>query len=298
MHLDQTIDSFLNYIRVERGLSSNTLEAYGRDLRLLAQFLQEKKKKPTLGQVTTSDITDFLIERGRGAVKSRTLARNLVVIRNLFRFALNERLISDDVSLNVDFPKIPQHLPHALSVAEVNTLLAAPKKMDKWGLRDWAMLELLYATGLRASELVGLKVSDVNLQSGFLLARGKGSKERLVPIGGEALRAVQEYLTDSRPLILKEKKSEALFLSPRCSFLSRQAFWMSIKKYALQKGICRKVSPHTLRHSFATHLLEGGADLRAVQVMLGHADISTTQIYTHVSRKHLKEMHAKFHPRG
>ena len=323
--LDSLIDQFLNYLAVERGLSKNTLEAYGHDLRLWADYVQGEKNRrggpvwppnekgqphkegpftrphrvaPTVEQITPQTILHFLIWRKNQKVNSRTLARNLTAIRNFFQFLTSEKIIPFDITQNMDLPKIHRKLPHVLTSMEIDRLLEAPALDNPSGLRDKAMLEIIYATGLRVSELVGLKLNSVNQQQGYLLAYGKGSKERLVPVGSSALTALRNYLAMGRPKLLKERQSAYLFLNRRARKLSRQAFWMNLRKYGLKKGIKTRLSPHVLRHSLATHLLEGGADLRSVQVMLGHADISTTQIYTHVSRKRLIEMHEKFHPRG
>ncbi|MBI4411735.1 MAG: site-specific tyrosine recombinase XerD [Deltaproteobacteria bacterium] len=332
MTLDLLIDQFLNYLTVEIGLSKNTLEAYGHDLRLWAEYLQgEKNRTPLLckegmgeverrrsslsgslphpaspykgeefdiSKVTPEMILHFLIRRKNQKVNSRTLARNLTVLRSFFQFLYREKIIPLDITQNMDLPKIHRKLPYVLSGMEIDRLLSAPELTDPAGLRDKAMLELLYATGLRVSELVGLKMIHLHMAEGYLLAYGKGAKERVVPIGSSAVKAIKVYLADGRPKLVKERESPYVFVNNRAKRLSRQAFWMNLRKYGLKKGIKTHLSPHVLRHSFATHLLEGGADLRSVQVMLGHADISTTQIYTHVSRKRLIEIHEKFHPRG
>lgn len=299
MSLDVLIDRFLNYILVERGLSRNTVEAYGRDLRLWGEFLQQKS--PTsltkVEKIGPDKILEFLIWR-KGA-KTRTLARNLVVLRSFFKFCFEEQLLPADITQNVEIPKLSRKLPHVLDRREIDLLLAAPAVKTALGLRNRAMIELLYATGLRVSELVSLKLSDMHFskEGDYLLAFGKGSKERVVPIGGAAKKVITWYLEEGRPPLLKGRPSVYLFVVRGGKKMSRQMFWIAIKKYGREQGIKRPVSPHVLRHSFATHLLEGGADLRSVQVMLGHADISTTQIYTHMSRKHLIEVHEKFHPR-
>lgn len=298
MLLHEAIDRFLTYIRVEKGLSRNTLESYGHDLGLWLGFLQEKKKGDDLRSLLEEDILEYLIWRKKREIKSQTLARNLVVLRNFFQFCFQEHLIPADISQNVELPHFHRKLPHVLPAHEIDRLFAGPSNKNPKGLRDRAMLELLYATGLRVSELVSLKLGQLNRQAGYLIAFGKGSKERMVPIGQSALTALGAYLEKGRPLLLGKKNLPYLFVSRRGGRLSRQAFWMGLKRYGLIKGIKGKLSPHVLRHSFATHLLEGGADLRSVQVMLGHADIATTQIYTHVSRKHLLEVHEKYHPRG
>lgn len=302
MSIDSTIDQFLNYILVERGLSKNTVEAYGSDLRLWTNFLEKKKKQSlqniSLQDLGMSEVHDFLVSRGKSHVKTRTLARNLVVLRSFFQFCYQEHFIPLDITQNIQAPKIGTKLPLFLSPFEVDRLLDTPKDSNPLGLRDRAMLQVLYATGLRVSELVHLEVNHIHYQSGYLRTIGKGSKERVVPIGHEALEALKTYVSEGRETLTKKRGTHFLFVSQKGGALTRQAFWMSIKKYGRMQGIRVPLSPHVIRHSFATHLLEGGADLRSVQVMLGHADISTTQIYTHVSRKHLLEVHEKFHPRG
>lgn len=297
MSLDLLVDRFLNHIRVERGLAKNTVESYGRDLRLWGTFLQQKSPSllgdPSL--IGPEKILEFLIWR-KGA-KTRTLARNLVVLRSFFNFCFEEKILPADITQNVDIPKLSRKLPHVLSQVEINLLLSAPEAKTPLGLRNRAMLELLYASGLRVSELVGLKMTDIYLAEGYLLAFGKGAKERMVPIGRAAREAIGRYVEEGRGKLLKGASSVFMFVGRGRKKITRQMFWTAIKKYGRLQGIKRIVSPHVLRHSFATHLLEGGADLRSVQAMLGHADISTTQIYTHLSRKHLIEVHEKFHPR-
>lgn len=298
MSIDSTIDRFLDYILVEKGLSKNTLEAYGHDLRLWCQFLQGKKKPINLKTIKPESILEYLIWRKKSGVKSRTLSRNMIVLRNFFQFCFQENLISVDITQNLDIPTMHRKLPFALSCHEVDKLLSAPSLDKPRGLRDKAMLELLYATGLRVSELVSLKLNNINQQGGYLVALGKGSKERVVPVGKVAVKAVEEYLGKGRPELVRKKGSPFLFVNGRGGRLTRQAFWTNLRKYGTGLGIKTPITPHVLRHSFATHLLEGGADLRSVQIMLGHADIATTQIYTHVSRKRLIEIHEKYHPRG
>lgn len=308
MMLHQAIDRYLHSILIEKGLARNTLEAYSRDLHAWVEFLLKKKnisgKKQSkdseirLQDVTTEDVVSFLVSRSRSQVSTRTLHRHLVVIRNFFSFCLEQNILSQDIAQHIDFPRLQKKLPHALAEYQMDQLLNPEAFEGCLGLRDRSMIELMYATGLRVSELVALKLNDVNLQGGYVLAFGKGSKERMVPIGQVALKLLEEYLREARPQILKGKASKYLFVTNRGSALSRQSFWQNLKRYAKKQGMTRHLSPHVLRHSFATHLLEGGADLRAVQVMLGHADISTTEIYTNISRKHLVKVHEKFHPRG
>lgn len=299
MSIFEAIDCFLNHVAVEKRLAKNTLESYARDLRIWSDHACNNRSIPAnLAQLEPQHILQFLIWRSRQKVKSRTLSRHLVVLRNFFRFCYEEKIITKDITAHLEFPHPQLKLPVALSGQEVEKLLAAPDQTTPLGLRNKAMLELLYAAGLRVSELVHLELNHIHAQAGFVIAYGKGSKERLVPVGRSALRALEVYLTQGRPKLLRQKKSTYVFITNRGRFLTRQAFWIALKKYGVSKGIKTNLSPHVLRHSFATHLLEGGADLRSVQVMLGHADISTTQIYTHVSRKHLLKVHEKFHPRG
>lgn len=297
MSIDPLVDRFVNYILVERGLSKNTAESYARDLRFWQDFLG-KKGLVSIGEISEEHILEYLIRRKKQGAGSRTLLRNLVVLRNFFKFCLDEGLVGLNATANIELPKIHHKLPSVLSQREVDLLLSAPVVKNPTGLRNRAMLELMYATGVRVSELVNLEMSDLHRKEGYLTAYGKGSKERAIPVGSQALKAVADYLESGRSLLLKGRSSAYLFVSRLYGKISRQMFWIDVKKYGVLQGIKKNISPHILRHSFATHLLEGGADLRSVQVMLGHADISTTQIYTHLSRKHLMEIHEKFHPRG
>ncbi|MBE9575026.1 MAG: site-specific tyrosine recombinase XerD [Proteobacteria bacterium] len=290
----QLLDQFMNHLRVERGLSANTIVAYNHDLITFFDFLNQRGAAPL--QITQDDLVSFVAEK-RPQLSARSLARCLVSIRTFYRFCVTEGKIESNPARLLGIPKLYQHLPNILNRDEVEALLSQPDPQTDLGRRDKAMLELLYATGLRVTELVGLKINNINLEAGFIRTMGKGSKERIIPMGTKALDALKEYLQDSRPSFLQKGKLPYLFLNRRGKPLTRQGFWKILKQYALKAGITRKVSPHTLRHSFATHLLEGGADLRSVQIMLGHADISTTQIYTHVARERLKEIHEKYHPR-
>jgi len=284
----------MNQLRVERGLSANTIVAYNHDLITFFDFLNQRGAAPL--QITQDDLVSFVAEK-RPQLSARSLARCLVSIRTFYRFCVTEGKIESNPARLLGIPKLYQHLPNILNRDEVEALLSQPDPQTDLGRRDKAMLELLYATGLRVTELIGLKINNINLEAGFIRTMGKGSKERIIPMGTKALDALKEYLQDSRPSFLQKGKLPYLFLNRRGKPLTRQGFWKILKQYALKAGITRKVSPHTLRHSFATHLLEGGADLRSVQIMLGHADISTTQIYTHVARERLKEIHEKYHPR-
>ena len=288
------VDQFIDYLKVERGLSGNTIVAYSNDLMRLTTFLEDDRLSPS--DVSQQHLTDYIAFL-RTRLSTRSVARNISSIKQFFRFLVLEGHISVSPARLMETPRLAQKLPEFLSRDEVNRLLSQPDVSQPTGIRDRAMLELLYASGLRVSELVGLGVLDVNLESGFVRTFGKGSKERLVPIGEKARDAVKAYLSGSRPRLLKGRNASNLFLNFRGSALTRQGFWKILKKYARSAGIKKTITPHSLRHSFASHLLEGGADLRAVQVMLGHADIATTQIYTHVSRERLKTLHETCHPR-
>ena len=285
---------FLNYLAVEKGLSLNTLESYERDLRKYFTFMERK----TSDDITQQDVLDFLSHLSEAGMAVPSSARCLSTIRGFHKFLLTDNLTSIDPTVNIDSPHGWTRLPKTLSSSEVETLLNQPDLSTTLGIRDKAMLEVLYAAGLRVTELVSLRLQDVNLERGFVVVVGKGSKERAVPLGEIAAARLGEYLDRSRPLLLKGQASDAVFVSSRKRQLTRQMFWERIKHYVRKAGITRNVSPHTLRHSFATHLLDNGADLRAVQAMLGHSDISTTQIYTHVSRERLKRIHEKYHPRS
>lgn len=294
--MENEVQSFLNFCRVEKGLSDNTIAAYQRDLGKFARFAAQQKLP--IGRVERDDVVDFLGTLYRQKLDARSVARHLVAVRNLFRFALTEGLIKDDPTQNVESPKVWKTLPKYLSLEEVERLLAQPDSNTVLGLRDHAMVELLYSTGLRVSELVGLRAGDIDLQMGCLRCIGKGDKERLVPAGKQALAAVQCYLRDSRPKLLRGKQSPYLFLNRLGGKLSRVGFWKVLSAYGRRAGLRARLTPHKLRHSFATHLLERGADLRSVQLMLGHADISTTQIYTHVIQERLKQVYKAHHPRA
>jgi integrase/recombinase XerD len=293
-HEDHLLDQFMGQLKVEKGLAKNTIEAYNRDLIGFFSFLREHHLTPT--KVTQEHLVTF-IEQKRTQLSARSLARCLVSLRMFYRFLVSEGQISLNPARLLGIPKLYQHLPHVLNRDEVETILAQPDQKTPMGSRDKAMLEVLYATGLRASEVIGLKISDLNLEAGYLRTIGKGSKERIIPMGSQAIESLKHYISDARASLLKKGTSSYLFLSNRGGRLTRQGLWKILKKNALKAGVAKTITPHTLRHSFATHLLEGGADLRSVQVMLGHADISTTQIYTHVARERLKEVHEKYHPR-
>ena len=295
--LDNLIDQYLNYLLTEKGLAQTTLDSYSRDLLRYHDFLNQND----FHHITETDtplILKHMIALRKAGLGARSRARHLVSIRGFYRFLVNERIIKNDPSRLVDLPKMSLKLPDALSVDDVSRLLTTPDTSKPLGARDAAMLELLYAAGLRVSELVNLKLQDINLEAGFVRVLGKGSKERVVPIGLPAQKKIADYIANARKTALKKRLSPYLFIARAGKPITRQGFWKLLRRYADQAQIHKKISPHSLRHSFATHLLEGGADLRAVQVMLGHVDISTTQIYTHVTRKHLKNLHQKFHPRG
>lgn len=295
--MEQLLDQFLNYLTVERGLSPNTLDSYSRDLIKYLDYLSTKGIKDIS---KTSDLTiiSFIATLKNGGLSNRSVARNLTSIRMFYRFLTEDHHINDNPTLNIETPKRELRLPQVLSIEEVDVLLQQPDSSTSLGLRDAAFLELLYATGLRASEIISLALNDINLEAGYLIASGKGSKERLIPIGEVAQNLIKKYLKNSRPTLLKNKQSHHLFTTRSGKSMTRQGFWKLIKKYALATGIRKKITPHTLRHSFATHLLERGADLRSVQMMLGHADISSTQIYTHVTTERLKKIHNQYHPRS
>ena len=294
--MDQLLGFFLDYLSVEKGLSKNTLEAYGRDLRKYLDFLH-KKKVVSLNEVTRDRIMEFLLkERDRG-LKASSVSRLQVAVRMWHRFLAEEGKLREDVTEVLEAPKTWKPLPECLSKDEVEKLLKLPNARRPQGARDQACLELMYATGLRASEVSGLKTGDIHWEQGIIRVRGKGDKERIVPLGRMARRAVERYMEKVRTPWLRGRSEDALFITRAGRRMSRQTVWEILKRYAKTAGIRKKVYPHILRHSFATHLLENGADLRVVQELLGHSDISTTQIYTHVEKSRLKGIHAKFHPR-
>jgi integrase/recombinase XerD len=290
------IDRFLDALWLEKGLSDNTRDAYRSDLALFNGWLQEKGVD--LMSVSREAILDHLGWRVDNGYKPRSTARLLSGVRGFYRYLLREKLIAVDPTLQVDMPQLGKPLPKSLSEADVEALLAAPDLSDAIGQRDRAMLEVLYACGLRVTELISLTLEQVNLRQGVLRIMGKGSKERLVPMGEEAIVWVERYMRDARHELLNGRPSDVLFPSQRGEQMTRQTFWHRIKHQAKVAGIGKSLSPHTLRHAFATHLLNHGADLRVVQMLLGHSDLSTTQIYIHVARARLQDMHAKHHPRG
>lgn len=299
--LDTTIHVYLSYLRVEKGLSQNTILAYGRDLKRFAGFLKNRQKNK-IDAANREDIVDFLSSLYEGKLDSRSVARYLVSLRSFFKYALMEEMVRLDPTENLESPRIRQSLPTYLRADEVDRLLAAPNLNMPNGLRDRAMLEVLYSTGLRVSELLNLRLSDVDVRMGCVRCIGKGNKERLVPIGRKAISAVEQYLADSRSQLVRQGSlaphNQVLFLTRNGRRLSRISIWKILHDYGIKLRLRGRLTPHTLRHSFATHLLEGGADLRSVQLMLGHADISTTQIYTHVVEERLKQIYKAHHPRA
>jgi len=293
---DASITRFLDAVWMERGLSSNTLAAYRADLSALCRWLAERGV-PLL-RTTRADLQDFIASRVEGGSRPRSTARQLSSFRRFFRYFLREGSVSEDPTAQIAMPKIGRSLPKSLTEEEVESLLGAPAVKDPLGHRDRTMLELLYATGLRVSELVNLKHSQVNLNQGVIRILGKGSRERLIPLGEEAVRWLTDFSSGPRNEILLERSTDYLFPTRRGDRMTRQAFWHIIKRYARKAGVANDLSPHTLRHAFATHLLNHGADLRVVQMLLGHSDLSTTQIYTHVARERLRDLHSQHHPRG
>ena len=293
---DPAVSRFLDAVWMERGLSANTLAAYRADLTALSRWLAERG----IAMVATSrsDLQEFIAWRVHAGARPRSTARQLSSFRRFFRYLVREAVIREDPTAQIAMPKIGRSLPKSLTEEEVESLLNAPAVGDPLGNRDRTMLEVLYATGLRVSELVNLRYSQVNLNQGVIRIMGKGNRERLIPLGEEAVRWLKEFAGGARSEILLERQTDYLFPTRRGDRMTRQAFWHIIKRYARKAGVARELSPHTLRHAFATHLLNHGADLRVVQMLLGHSDLSTTQIYTHVARERLKELHSQHHPRG
>jgi integrase/recombinase XerD len=294
--IDSAVDRFLNYLATERGLAANTLAAYGRDLAGFAEHL-ERRHVDSVDAIQARDVVSFLEALQQRGLSARSRARMLAAVRGWFAFLLREEERKTDPSRDIRLPRLGQRLPRSLAPEEMAELLS-PADGSALAQRDGAMIELVYATGLRVSEVVSLKVSQVNLEAGYLTVVGKGSKERAVPIGSYARQRLLSYLQDARAKILAGRLSPYLFVNRAGRRLSRQGFWKRLRLAVRRAGLAGKVSPHTLRHAFATHLVERGADLRAVQMMLGHADIATTQIYTHVARDRLRTVHRTFHPRG
>ncbi|MFB0932857.1 MAG: site-specific tyrosine recombinase XerD [Pseudomonadales bacterium] len=297
MSSQNLIDKYIDSLWLEKGLSQNTLDSYQRDLKALTKWLDESNR--SLQSVRREDLLKYLADRMGSGIKARSTARALSCLRSFYRYLLREKVIKVDPTLRIDNPKLGRPLPDSLTESDVERLLAAPDLTTPIGIRDRAMLEVLYACGLRVTELVSLRLTDMNLRQGVLRVMGKGSKERLVPLGEEAISWLQRFIQDSRDELLKKNLSEdVVFPSNQGKMMTRQTFWHRIKIHAQDAGIKKKLSPHTLRHAFATHLVNHGADLRVVQLLLGHSDLSTTQIYTHIAQQRMKELHAEHHPRG
>ena len=289
---------YLNYLLIERGVAQNTLESYGRDLRRFLQFLQSEKKLSDVHEVTPEVIVEYLVKIREEGLAANSMNRSLAALRGLYKYLLREKIITENPLANIELAKVWMKLPDTISKEEMKTILAQPGTQTTAAIRNTAMLELLYATGIRVSELINLTMNSFNWQVGFLVVMGKGSKERIVPVGKVAYDCARRYVDEARPKLMQKKSTDVFFLNRFGGKFTRQGFWKIVVDCARKAGLHKKVYPHTFRHSFATHLLEGGADLRAVQVMLGHSDISTTQIYTHITRERLREVHQKYHPRG
>lgn len=295
--MNDLIDEYLNYLTVEKGASRNTIDGYSRDLNRFAGFAGKGGSRG-IDDIGTDELISFLAALQGEGLAANSVNRALAAIRGFYKYLLREKKVDHTPVAHIELARVWMRLPDVISREEMERLLAQPGAETPAQCRDSAMLELLYATGIRVSELIGLTVNSINWQVGYLVAMGKGEKERIVPVGRTAYDRVKRYLEGARPLLVKTGGSDRLFLNRSGKGLTRQGFWKIVKKYAAKAGLGKRVHPHTFRHSFASHLLEGGADLRSVQIMLGHADISTTQIYTHVTRERLKEIHRRFHPRG
>lgn len=295
--MQKQLQEYSNYLAVEKGLAKNTLESYRRDLNKFILFMQKRKINDP-GKIDRESLNIFIVELKKNGSATATISRCIASIRSFFNFMLQEGIIESNPALELESPRIEKKLPRVLTTEEVDQLLCQPKPGEHNGLRDRAMLELLYASGIRVSELVSLNITDFDPLVGYLRCRGKGMKERIVPIGSIAINYVNEYLDKSRTKLLKKNGEPSLFVNHHGSRMTRQGFWKILKKYVRKSNINGDVTPHTLRHSFATHLLENGADLRSVQEMLGHADISTTQIYTQITRRKIREVYDKTHPRA
>jgi tyrosine recombinase XerD len=296
--MQELLAKYFNYLLIERGVAQNTLEAYSRDLRRFLLFVQEQKGLTQLPEVTPEVIIEYLTQIKREGLSANSMNRSLAAMRGFYKFLLQEKKIEQTPLANIELAKVWMRLPDTVSKEEMNVILAQPGDQTAFALRDSAMLELLYATGIRVSELINLTMNSINWQVGFVTVMGKGNKERIVPIGKTAYDCVRLYIDKARPQLMQKKRTDVLFLNRFGGKFTRQGFWKIVVRYAKKAGMQKKVHPHTFRHSFASHLLEGGADLRIVQVMLGHADISTTQIYTHITRERLREIHHKYHPRS
>jgi integrase/recombinase XerD len=296
-HMHHLIDEYLNFMVVEKGASRNTIDGYSRDLNRYAAFI-DSLKIHDIRQIGTEDLISYLSRLKNEGLAANSVNRALAALRGFYKYLLREKKLESTPVAHIELARVWMHLPDVLSREEMSLLLMQPGSATPAAIRDAAMFELIYATGVRVSELTGLTLNSINWQVGYLVAMGKGGKERIVPLGRMAYDQVKRYIEEARPLMLKSRPCDVLFLNRLGNGMTRQGFWKIVKKYAAKANVTKKVHPHTFRHSFATHLLEGGADLRSVQIMLGHADISTTQIYTHVTRERLKEVHRKYHPRG
>ncbi|MCM3617453.1 site-specific tyrosine recombinase XerD [Sutcliffiella horikoshii] len=296
--MQDQLKDFIHFLVVEKGLATNTVVSYERDLKSYLLYLNKVEEISSWDDVNRATIIQFLKFLNEKGKSSKTIARHIASTRSFHQFLLRERVTTQDPTVHIDRPKQEQKLPQVLSVEEVQALLEAPELSKPFGKRDKAMLELLYATGMRVSELITLNISDVHMTMGFVRCIGKGNKERIIPLGKMAQDAIAVYIEESRSQLTKKKTTDALFVNLYGNRLTRQGFWKILKKLTKEAGIEKELTPHTLRHSFATHLLENGADLRAVQEMLGHADISTTQIYTHVTKTRMKDVYSMFHPRA
>lgn len=297
--MEDHLNDFKHFLIVEKGLANNTIMSYERDLKSYIRYLKNIESIQTLNDVQRVHIVHFLGFLKEQGKSSKTLARHIASVRAMHQFLLRDKATDQDPTVHIETPRLERSLPKVLSLQEVEILLDSPKPNDHFGIRDKAMIELLYATGIRVSELIGLDIDNVHLTMGFVRCIGKGNKERIIPVGRTAAEAIKRYLDQGRSMFSSKKhKDNALFLNHQGKRLTRQGFWKILKKITKEAGIEKELTPHTLRHSFATHLLENGADLRAVQEMLGHADISTTQIYTHVTKTRLKDVYSKFHPRA
>ena len=295
--MHESIDVFLNYLSVERGLRQNTISSYRMDLQAFLDFLKDQQRINSLDKITKNQITNFMLKLKQDGLNTNSIARKLAAIKTFFRFLVREKITKQDPTSLLESPKLWRRIPETLSIEEVEGLISQPDLHRKGGIRDRAILETLYATGMRVSELTHLRIEDVNLEVGFIRCLGKGNKERIVPLGGKAIMWLKRYIEKERSYFLKKHFNNVLFLSRLHKRISRQSIWKMIKRYARKARIKKDIRPHILRHSFATHLLERGADLRSVQEMLGHSDISTTQVYTHINKDRLKMIHRKFHPR-
>ncbi|SLM30025.1 Tyrosine recombinase XerD [Desulfamplus magnetovallimortis] len=297
LHIDKIAELYTNHMVLEKGLAANTIESYTHDLAVFFGFMA-KNYIEQISEINTTAILAWLVYLKKEGLSARSRARNLIAVRGLFKFLIQENIVTSDPIKHVDIPKTGFHIPSVMTIEEIEKLLSIPDTSKPAELRNAAMLEILYAAGLRVSELVSMKVQDINFDAGFVRVFGKGSRERIVPVGSHARTCTMEWINTGRPCMLKNISSKYLFVARAGKPMTRQGFWKIVKKYCLKADIHRNITPHTFRHSFATHLIEGGADLRSVQTMLGHSDISTTQIYTHISREYLLDMHKKFHPRG